>query len=250
MEWILLILFIFGALVGSFLNVVILRYGTSLGLGGRSKCFSCGRRLHAHELIPIVSYLFLRGKCATCRARISSQYLWVEILTGVAFSAVGYHHLVSYALPLFPVIILDLIAVSLAIAIAVYDAKHTIIPDDLAVYLAAAALGSLFLRGGNSYDFFAGVAIALFFAAIWYSSKGRAMGLGDAKYAIGLAWLMPWRESVSGTILAFWIGAAFGVVLLLRRRRKYSLKSELPFGPFLALGALIAYTLDVSLIAF
>lgn len=250
MWFLLLFLFVFGTIVGSFLNVVILRYGTSLGLGGRSQCFSCGKKLHAHELIPVLSYFFLRGKCSECRARISSQYVWVELLTGLVFALVGYHSLIETAAPTLFVVVLELVAFSLAIAIAVYDARHTIIPDELAVGLATVSLGVLFLRGGGTLDFLSAIGIALFFAAIWYFSKGRAMGLGDAKYAIGLAWLLPWRESISATIIAFWIGAVLGIYLLLGSHRKYTLKSEIPFGPFLALGTLIVYVFHISLVAF
>ena len=75
-------LFILGTLLGSFLNVVILRYHTGMGLGGRSMCMSCGKKLHAHELIPLFSYLLQRGKCRSCKSSLSIQYPIIEALSG------------------------------------------------------------------------------------------------------------------------------------------------------------------------
>src|SRR5258708_6076020 len=123
-----LIIFALGAAVGSFLNVVILRWNTGLSLGGRSFCFSCGKTLRPHELIPIASFLFARGRCRRCRAKISWQYPLIELLTGLIFLAVF-----AQGLPILSAY-LYIFVFALLLIISVYDTKHTIIPDRL-VYL-------------------------------------------------------------------------------------------------------------------
>ena len=80
----LILFFIFGTLIGSFLNVVIFRLNTGKGVGGRSMCMNCGKTLHAHELVPVLSYIFQLGKCRGCKTKISIQYPVVEAITGFA----------------------------------------------------------------------------------------------------------------------------------------------------------------------
>jgi prepilin signal peptidase PulO-like enzyme (type II secretory pathway) len=80
--------FVFGSIIGSFLNVLILRFNTGATFGGRSKCFSCGRELRWYDLVPILSFLFLRGRCRFCKSKISLQYPTVELITGLIFTGV------------------------------------------------------------------------------------------------------------------------------------------------------------------
>ena len=112
-------IFILGAIVGSFLNVVILRLGTGAGFGGRSFCFSCREKLKWFELIPIFSFFFQRGHCRKCHSRISWQYPLVEILTGVIFLLTYYQLLtINYSLIYYWLIF------SLLLVIAVYDFRQ------------------------------------------------------------------------------------------------------------------------------
>src|SRR3989344_8920564 len=111
-----LILFLFGAVVGSFLNVVGLRWNSGLSLGGRSSCATCSITLRWWELLPIVSFLALRGRCARCHSKISRQYPIVELWTGLIFATV-------------PVILLPVFCIY--IVITIYDLRHKIIPDSL-----------------------------------------------------------------------------------------------------------------------
>lgn len=122
-------IFIFGTLVGSFLNVVILRYNTGKKLSGRSRCQSCARVLSWSELIPLFSFLFLRGRCNTCGSAISYQYPLVEILTGVVFLSVflQFQNILEN--------IFALIIFSTLIVIVVYDMRHKIIPNGLVYFL-------------------------------------------------------------------------------------------------------------------
>lgn len=254
--------FVFGVLIGSFLNVVILRIGTGKGLGGRSFCFSCGKTLGFFELVPLFSFLFQRGKCVSCKSKISWQYPLVEALTGLVFLitflkvAMNFGSLPLIALPFY------LFAFSVLIAISVYDMRHKIVPDSLAfilgffsfLYLISTHNASYFfnLRGG--LDFFSGPILFLPFFILWYVSRGRWMGLGDGKLALGIGWMLPFSTAVSAVILGFWIGAGVSIILLLPHKfvksiigkysSYFSLKSEIPFAPFLALGAFLAFIFE------
>ncbi len=241
-----LAIFLLGVVIGSFLNVVVLRYNTGRSLAGRSGCFSCGKPLHWYELVPVLSYIFQWGKCRSCGSKISTQYPLVELGTGILFVLT-----VREVWPLFagtdalmvPILTLVfyLVVWSILVAITAYDIRHKIIPDGM-VY---AFIGLTFVRSLTSVIFVwwvgAAVGMALFFAALWYFSAGKWMGLGDAKLALGLGLLLGPSAGLAALVLAFWIGAVFGISILLLRRRYVTMKTEVPFAPFLILGAALAY---------
>lgn len=259
-------IFIFGTIIGSFLNVVISRYQSGLGLGGRSKCFSCGGTLAWHELIPLFSFVFQKGRCNACKSAISWQYPIVELSTGVVFLAlfvkffiVGKvfgevtHTGVFYFL-------YALFISGLSIIISAYDFRHQIIPNDFVYALNALAFAGLFAgMRFNMPAFITGVAFFLFFWVLWFVSQGRWMGFGDATFALGLGWLLGPAQGISALFLAFWSGAIVGILLvgisntraLFLPRKSFTLKSEIPFGPFLAFGACISFlfNLDINALA-
>ena len=253
-----LIFFIFGLIIGSFLNVVIIRFNTQRSFGGRSGCMSCKNTLSWYELIPVFSFLFLRGRCKNCKARISIQYPIVEFLSGLIFALLflkfqdvffyGQTFVFSLTYAYYAT------AFSLLLVIAVYDIKHKIIPDVLSLSLGIFSFLGLFLF--NSAGFYphvpsilelsSGLIIATPFAFFWLVSKGRWMGLGDAKLAIGLGWLLGLSRALSGLVLAFWIGAVIGLVLIIFSK-KHGMKSEIPFAPFLVLGTLLAFLFELHI---
>lgn len=246
-EFIAIAVFVFGTIVGSFLNVVSLRYNTGLSIRkGRSKCFSCGYALAWLDLIPILSFLFLGGRCRKCQSKISLQYPLVECATGLLFV---FTFLVESNPPL---LLILWIAFSLLVVIFVYDLKHKIIPDAL-VY-AFDALGLIFLVYGvyraqghipSAHELLAGVYLALPFALLWVVSKGRWIGLGDAKLALGMGWFLGLASGFTAIVLSFWIGAVVSVGILLVSKilgqHKFSMKSEIPFAPFMIISFLIVY---------
>lgn len=275
----LLFFFLFGTIIGSLLNVVVLRYGAR-GLSGRSHCGACGKTLRWFELFPLVSFLAQRGRCRSCKARISRQYFLVELVTGLVFTLVfwkEFPHLFSPFPSLYSIfyILLSLLLWSLLIALSVYDVRHKIIPDALvygAAFLAfllflysyfprpTASAGLGILHTTSLRDFLSGFFFAAPFALIWFFSRGRAMGLGDAKLVVLFPWLLGLAKGLSALIIGFWIGAAVSVAALalkatttlLPRRfspalrahlKKLSLKTELPLGPFLILGLFLVYVL-------
>jgi leader peptidase (prepilin peptidase)/N-methyltransferase len=246
-----IIFFILGIIIGSFLNVVIFRYNTHRSFGGRSGCMTCQKKLNWYELFPLFSFLFLKGRCKGCKTRISIQYPIVEFLAGVIFlglflkfqdvfffDTVGFTISYAYYATVF----------SLLLVIAVYDLKHKIIPDMLAIFLGALSfLGLFFFVNYNFYlhfptilEFLSGIFIALPFALMWLLSRGKWMGLGDAKLAISFGWLLGLSYALSGLVLAFWSGAIVGLVLI-ALSKKHGMKSEIPFAPFLVFGVMLTF---------
>jgi len=256
------IIFAFGAVIGSFLNVVVYRYNTGLPLlRSRSMCFSCGKKLAWYELVPLVSFLVQRGACRSCKSLISRQYIAVEFLTGALFALSAFFLLpenASYGdiLSLFYYwIILSLLTV-----IAVYDMRHKIIPDGIVYAFIALSLAAFFVPGGpelGARDMLAAPVLFAPFAFLWAVSRGAWMGLGDAKLAWGMGWLLGLLPGISAVVIGFWIGAIVGLGIMLfdfvsaavlgrRGGARLTMKSEIPFGPFLVLGTVLVLFFDVN----
>jgi prepilin signal peptidase PulO-like enzyme (type II secretory pathway) len=248
-----MVAFLFGAIVGSFLNVLILRTHTKRSLGGRSHCMTCGAQLHAQDLIPVISYLALLGRCRTCGARISPRYVFVEVATGGAFMYVawlGLNPLLTALLGVFT---------ALLIVVFVYDFEHLIIPDE---YVGALVVVALMYVGAVAYhthifsliELAAPVLTFAFLGGLWKVSGGRWIGLGDAKLSIPLALMVGLTLSFSLIVFAFWIGAAVSVSLLLferilmrgKHRLRFfglplTMKTEVPFAPFLIASFILVF---------
>ena len=144
---------------------------------------------------------------------------------------------------------------SILIVIAVYDFRHKIIPDALSLVFGILAFAGLFFLQANSYlgfsphlptllEFLSGPIIAAPLAFFWLVSSGKWMGLGDAKLAIGIGWLLGLSLALSGVVLAFWIGAVVGIMLVIFSK-KHKMKSEIPFAPYLILGAFLAFIFEL-----
>lgn len=252
-----IIFFILGLIIGSFLNVVIFRFNTGHSFGGRSGCMTCQKQLCWYELIPLFSFLGLQGRCLACKAKISIQYPIVEFITGLLFAGlflkfqdIFYINTVVFSISYAYYATMF----SILLVIAVYDFKHKIIPDVLSFIFGIIAFVGLFLFSNYLFyphipsilEFLAGILLALPFALVWLVSKGTWMGLGDAKLALGLGWLVGFSRILSGAVVAFWGGAIVGIILIVFSK-KHGMKSEIPFAPFLVLGVLIAFLFELSL---
>lgn len=250
-----ILMFLFGVIIGSYLNVVIYRFNTGKSLAGSSHCLSCQTDLRWYELFPLLSYLGLRGRCRTCSALIPSRYFWVELLTGLLFVLVVLTLPIWFWLP-------AAILVSLLVVIAVYDIYHMVIPNRLLVYLLLVAvlligiefwLFPIWYQVGESV--LAGILSYGFFAALWKVSGGRWIGYGDAKLAFPLGLMLGVVGSFTMIVLSFWIGTIISLSLILMLRfskmrgqphlrflyEPLTMKSEVPFAPFLILGFLAVY---------
>jgi leader peptidase (prepilin peptidase) / N-methyltransferase len=261
--YVVLIAFGFGVIIGSFLNVVIYRFHTGKSLAGSSHCLSCQTPLRFYELFPLLSYVGLRGRCRSCSAHIPSRYFWVELATGLLFVAV----VISLTPLWWP---LGFFIVSLLVVVAVYDMYHLVIPQSFVwVLFACAALtvGGQYLvlpdimRVGE--QLLAGLLAYGFFALLWKVSDGRWIGYGDAKLALPLGLMVGVLGTFSMIVLAFWVGTviSIGILLLGRLARKrgkthlrflstpLTMKSEVPFAPFLITGFLLVYLGQIDVLA-
>ncbi len=270
--------FVLGAIVGSFLNVVILRYNTGLPIfspRGRSQCFSCGKPLSAGELVPIFSFFYLRGRCRGCGSKISWQYPMVESITGLIFLFIflkNQYFFYDSTLHFFIITAIQFAIWTTLIVITFYDLKHKIIPNEL-VYaftilsFISAIIGPIFFSTGlYVINLLAGPIFFLFFFLLWFFSKGKWVGFGDAKLSLGIGFLLGLGAGLSALVLAFWIGAAVSILIILSGKipqrffekaiknpelrmtlKNLTMKSEIPFAPFLVLGTLIVFFCQTDL---
>lgn len=254
--------FILGLIIGSFLNVVIYRYNTGKSISGRSGCMSCRKKLKAYELVPVFSYLFLRGKCSGCGTRISIQYPLVELATGLLFWILATHifdsDTTNYYLLTTNYLLLATIF-SILIVICVYDIKHKIIPDGLVFAFAILAFVYQLLNLDYSntdlsfwLNIFSGIIFFIPFFLLWLFSEGKLIGLGDGKLVLGIGWMLGFVYGLSAIVLAFWIGALFSISLMLIIRLKgngshITMKTEIPFAPFLIIGFLIVFFYPIDI---
>jgi leader peptidase (prepilin peptidase) / N-methyltransferase len=222
-----------GAVVGSFLNVVIHRVPRRQSVAWpASHCPHCGEPIRPRDNVPLLSYLLLRGRCRNCKGRISARYPAVEAATGLLFGAAAYEF--GVGLTLFAALVL----ISALVALAVIDLEHRLLPNAIVGPAALAGL-ALSILGDPArwwtYPLSAtAMAVALFGLAL---VRPGGMGMGDVKMGGMLgAFLGPYAA------LAVFLGALFGAVAggLLMASGKVGRRSALPFGSFMALGALVA----------
>jgi leader peptidase (prepilin peptidase)/N-methyltransferase len=232
---------VLGLAIGSFLNVVIWRVPRKESvMRPASHCPQCETPISPRDNIPVLSWLFLSGKCRHCKNPIPVRYPLVEVGCGVLFLAVAARFGASWELPAYLVLTAALLAIS------IIDLEHFIVPDRITAPLTVSALGLLGLAAvaeGNGWRFgrtlLGGVAYFAFllFLNILYP---KGMGMGDVKLAFSLGlylgWL-GWGQVFLGGFLAFLLGAVVGVTLIATKIK--TRKDVVPFGPFLALGAML-----------
>lgn len=246
MTAVLLTYFIFGCIVGSFLNVVIFRLHSGRSfVKGRSECLACKHELSALDLVPLLSFAFLRGKCRYCGTRLSLQYPVVEFATGIVFVLVAAAAGGQFNLPA----VLTAVLACFFVVVAVYDFKHLLILDKVILPGAIIALlGNIALDisrgcGGSllNCQTVSGIAGAVltggFFLLQYAVSKGRWIGFGDVKFGVLLGISAGFSGSIVLLFLAYLCGAAVGIALIAAGRKRLS--SRLPFGTFLSFSAII-----------
>lgn len=223
-----------GLALGSFSTVLVSRWpaGESL-VHPRSHCTSCGRTLSPLEMVPVLSWVALRGRCHGCGARVSWMYPAIELASG-ALAALA---ILTFG-PTWEGLAAALLGVAL-VPVVVIDLQHRLIPD--VVVLPAAALGLTAAIASDPGEWWVPVSAALGaagFLYLLYFLYPSGMGRGDVKLALLLGAVLG-ASVVPALFLAFALGAALGVVLLARFGAR-ARKMAVPFGPFLAAGALVA----------
>ncbi len=264
------LLFVFGALFGSFVNVLALRYDPERSIfarpawSGRSRCPHCKKTLRWYELVPLASFILQDGRCRRCRARLSFQYPVAELISGLIFAFVPGR--VALLFPYLPPQIYVLLSALWILVFLVFlllsliDARHQLIPDELQIIAGLAGLGLAALLARFAPDASLIGPYALIFNAegnIWlnrlwgllattlpiallvFGTRGRGMGAGDLKLALVLGIVFGWPSGLFVLFLGFVIGALFGLGGILFGHSR--LKSAVAFGPFLALGGFLIF---------
>ncbi|EKD85636.1 MAG: hypothetical protein ACD_37C00671G0018 [uncultured bacterium] len=234
-------LFILGISIGSFLNVLIDRLPKNESINGRSHCDNCKKTLSWADLIPLLSFFLLKGKCKYCRSHLSYQYPLVEFLTGVLFVfTIYYLPITNLSTNYLISSIYYLTIVSSLVVVFFTDLKYGIILDKVTFPLVFTVFLWLLFQDITSLPehLLSAVGSFIFFLLIFLLTRGKGMGLGDVKFSFVLGLTL----GISGTILALYIafltGGIIGFILIIWKKK--NLKTAVPFGPFLVVGFLIS----------
>ena len=225
----------FGALIGSFLNVVIHRLPRHESLvSPGSHCPSCGAAIKPYDNVPVLGWLWLRGRCRSCRAAISPRYPLVELATAGLCAGVVIARSDAAG------IALGIIAVLVLVPVALIDLEHHVIPNRITgpAAIAALALGSVLDASGEPARLASAAAAGAFFGVAHLVSP-RGMGMGDVKLA-GLLGLLLGTAVAPALAIALVAGVIIGLLMVSRRGAGERRSAGVPFGPFLALGGLTA----------
>lgn len=243
----IILCFIIGTVMGSFYNVVIYRVPENKSIiKPRSSCGACGKVLEPGDLIPVFSYIFLKGKCRYCKQPISFQYPLVELLTGLLFVVLYLKFSISAEF------FFSVYLVSILIIMFFIDLKHMIIPNGLVI--AALAGGIILFAVRFFYDdsiivneswyiSLLGMVIPSVFLLLvalfgYIANRSEAMGMGDVKIFVPIGLFLGLKLSVLALFLSMLIGGLAGVVLIITGLKER--KSQVPFGPFIAVASLIS----------
>lgn len=230
----LIVSFIFGLAIGSFLNCLVYRLATEKTLFGRSFCPHCGKKIAFYDNIPLLSFFLLRRKCRKCKSKISWQYPLVELATGLLFTAA----FLRSGVPL--LILRDWVLITSLLFIFIYDLRYLLIDDRIVL---PAILILFILNWINGYNpvqmLLVGLAAAGFFGLQYLLTRGKGLGLGDVRIGLLIGVALGSLASLLVALLAsYLIGVIISMILLFSKKKK--MKSQIPLGPFLVMGTLLA----------
>lgn len=237
---------VLGLIVGSFLNVVIHRLPRGQSLASPpSRCPHCGHPLRWHDNVPVVSWVWLGGKCRWCRAPISPQYPLVEVVTGLLFVAV------AWVTPVGPLLASRLLLSCLLVSLFGIDFAHQILPNAITLPGIAAGLAFSLVNppgpAGAAIGAIAGGGVLYAIAGAYYlARREEGMGMGDVKMLAMIGAFLGWKAVLVTLVLSSFSGALVGVALIALSRG--SLRVAMPFGTFLALGAVAAMLVGEPLV--
>jgi len=233
----LLFIFLLGSCIGSFINVWSDRLPGGKSLLGFSHCDYCQKQLSLFDLLPIFSFLLLKGKCRYCQKKLSIQYPLVEFFTGSIFAFYVFKHylLTNELINVF--LLPSLLICSILITILIIDYQNQIIPDELLIGLLI--IICLFFPTLIFTNLLGALGGMSFFLIIYLLTKGRAMGYGDVKLVFILGLLLSPMVFLKTLYLAFLTGGAVSAILLLSK--KANLKTAIAFGPFIIISFLLFF---------
>ena len=232
--WII-IFFILGVIFGSFFNVVGLRSPKNITfIHYPSHCPHCNETLRWHELIPLLSFLWQQGTCKNCQARISPMYPIIELITGILF--VYSYFQIGFQIEL----ITAFLFISLLVIITVSDIAYMLIPNKIILFFLPLLIISRIISPLTPwYDMIIGAVVGYTTIALIIVLSRGGVGAGDMKLFFILGIVLGWKEVLFTLFLASLLGACIG--LILRFIRKVGRRQPIPFGPYIALAAIISY---------
>jgi leader peptidase (prepilin peptidase) / N-methyltransferase len=246
----IILFFILGAIFGSFLNCMIYRIHKEKSILGRSFCLSCNKTLEFLDLIPIFSYIFLRGKCRYCKSKFSIEHFLVEFISGSLF-AFGYWFFFSSGFWAYENLITSyafyLLLTFLLSFIFIYDLKYYLIVD-VVVYVGI-FLSIVFnvIIGKNIFSILYGVILGLCFFGVQYLiSKGRWLGSGDILLGVLMGSLLGFKITIVALMICYFVGSIIGVFFLTLKKKK--MDSRIPLGPFIAFATLVCFLFGEQLV--
>jgi leader peptidase (prepilin peptidase)/N-methyltransferase len=225
----------FGASIGSFANVIIMRTHAGRSyLTGRSACPHCGRSLRWWELIPVLSFVALGGRCRTCRHRLTLQYILLECLSAAIFMTVWLRFGWTWLMPL------GWVVGTVMLIIAIYDFHWSLIPDEFSIFFIIAGLASGLVARIPLWEIALGGGLgAAFFGLQHVLSRGRWVGSGDILLGLGLGLLLGWRDLLVTLVIAYLVGSVIASVQIIRHRA--STKKAMAFGPYLMAAGFVVW---------
>lgn len=250
-----IIFFLFGLIIGSFLNVVVYRLNAVESLLGRSHCPHCKKKIKWFDNIPLLSFIVLSAKCRDCGEKISWQYPAVEFLTGAIFAFIGNYFFNPIDSASWVIAAYYLAVFSLLMVIFVYDLKYMEIP--MLFLWAGVALSFIFFIYLDWHNFslassildlgiisgiIGGVVAFLFFFSLAAYSKETWMGYGDAYLGLLAGLIVGWPNIIPTLMISFTMGAVISVGLIIFRKK--TMKSQVPFAPFLITGTFLIVILS------
>ncbi len=239
--WLLILFpsFLIGAALGSFLNVLVDRLSTGRTfVKGRSYCESCKKTLEPRDLIPIMSYAFLSGRCRFCKKRIPFRLFLVEVITAVIASSCYYFAFLGLINPIAAVLLFLILYFFLGIFVA--DMVYGIIPDLMVLLSLLITFLYVYFAGLSfSTHILSALGCLAFFLLLFAVTKGRGMGFGDVKLSFVLGLLLGFPLIIVSLYLAFLTGAFVAIILVICRKIRF-FGGTIPFGPFLILSTVVS----------
>ena len=253
----LVLTFILGTVIGSFLNVCIYRIPAGMSIvKPRSRCGNCGHTLSGSELVPIISWLFLRGRCKKCHSKISVRYTIVELLVGIIF-------LLTYLK--FELSLLTLIFwlfFSIMTVVFFIDLDHKIIPNKVVIFGLISSVFPVLYHLLWTYPIYQSseklaplygvlvptVLMFLFLFGSLLILKKSGLGMGDVKIYTVIGLFIGWKLSLLSIWIAFFLGGIFGLIWIFAFKK--SSKDYIPFAPFIVFGTFVSVFYGVSILAF
>jgi len=231
---------VYGIVIGSFLNVLIYRIPRKEEfVKTRSHCMKCGYQLKWYDLVPLLSWLQLGGKCRSCKTKISIQYPLIELLNGAAY--LGIYHLLGFGWWT----VIACLMFSILLVVFFIDLRHMIIPNVLVITIGVIGLVWTVVTGDYLSHIAGFFVVSLLLLVIAIISKG-GMGMGDVKLMAAAGLLLGWQNILLALMLAAIIGSVVGVTLI--AMKIVERKHPIPFGPFLSLGIMVAMLFGDSII--